>query len=114
MTTPYHCNFQGCFPFSDTGYKLLLVASTALPFTVPGTASQLFRAKFSVATTADVWMKLNGTAVVPTSGVATATYNEERIDSQSVRYVKGGDTISFISTGTPQVGVSLLLVQETK
>ena len=112
MTTKYNCSFSNCFPFSDTGFKLLLVASTALPFTIPGTAGQLYRAKFSCSSTADVFVKLNGTAAVPTSGVATATYNEERIDLDTVRYVKGGDVLSFISTGTPQVGVSLLLVQD--
>jgi hypothetical protein len=61
-----------------------------------------------VSTSADVWVSLNGTAVVPTNNTATATPYQERIDSGMNRYVKGGDTLSFISTGTPQVGVSLL------
>lgn len=112
MTTKYNTNFTECFPFSDTGLQTLLVASTALSWTVPGNSNQTFRAKFSVSSTADVWVKLNGTAIVPVSGVATQSYNEERIDINFVRYVKGGDTLSFISTGTPQVGVSLLQVQE--
>lgn len=112
MATRYNRNFNECFPFSDTGMKTLLAASTALSWTVPGTSNQLYRAKFSVSTSADVFVKLNGTATVPSSNTATATYNEERIDVNFVRYVKGGDTLSFISTGTPQVGVSLLQVQD--
>src|ERR1051325_3099046 len=106
--TIYTENFNGCYPFTDSGEMLLLVASTALSFTVPGASSQTYRAKFSVSSTADVWVKLNGTAVLPTSGVASATYNQERIDINFIRYVKGGDTLSFISSSTPQVGVSFL------
>lgn len=111
--TPYQNNFTNTFPFSDSGMMTLLAASTAISWTVPGTANQLYRAHFSVSTSADVWVKLNGTAAVPTSNTVTATYNQERIDVDFQRYVKGGDTLSFISTGTPQVGVSLLLVQNT-
>lgn len=113
MTTKYNTNFTGCFPFSDTGMKTILAASTALSYTVPGTANQLYRATLSTSSTADVFVKLNGTAAIPVSNTATATYNEERIGVECIKYVKGGDTLSFISTGTPQVGVSLLLVQET-
>lgn len=111
MTTQYQTNFTETFPFSDTGVKILLVASTALPWTVPGTANKIYRARFSIPYGQSVWVKLNGTAVLPTSGVATATYNEEMIDMNFVKYVKGGDTLSFISSGTPQVGVSLLQIQ---
>lgn len=111
MTTPYQTNFTETFPFSDSSFGLLLVASTALPYTVPGTSDQVYRAEFTIPYGQAVWVKLNGTAVLPTSGVAAATYNQEMIGMNFVRYVKGGDTLSFISTGTPQVGVSLLLVQ---
>lgn len=113
MTTKYNTNFSGCFPFSDTGMKTILAASTALSYTVPGNSRQIYRANISTSSTADVFVKLNGTATIPVSNTATATYNEERVGIDFVRYVKGGDTLSFISTGTPQVGVSLLLVQET-
>lgn len=112
MTTPYQTNFTECFPFTDTGEMMILAASTALSFTVLGLATQKFRANFSINSTADVWVRLNGTAVLPTAGVATATYNQEKINSSNfIKYVHGGDTLSFISSGTPQVGVSLLLVE---
>jgi hypothetical protein len=114
MTTKYNRNFDFTYPFTDTGVMMLLVASTALAYTVPGTPNQIYRAKFSVNATVDVWVQLNGTATLPTSGVATATRYQEKIDGNGhmVKYVKGGDTLSFISTGTPQVGVSLLMVQD--
>jgi len=111
MTTKYATNFTETFPFSDNGFMLFLVATTALPITVPGTPDQIYRARFAIPYGQSVWVKLNGTAVIPTSGAATATYNQEMIDMNFVKYVKGGDTLSFISSGTPQVGVSFLLVQ---
>lgn len=115
MTTKYNCNFERTFPFANDGMLTTLVASTALPYVVPGTDKQIYRTTFSVSPTVDVWVRLNGTAIVPVSGVATATYNQERINPfDPHRYVRGGDTLSFISTGTPQVGVSLLLVQEVR
>jgi len=111
--TRYTTNFDQCYPFSDSGAMMLLIASTALSYTVPGTPTQKYRAKFSISSTADVWVKLNGTAVLPTSGASTATYNQERIDINFVKYVNGGDSLSFISSGTPQVGVSFLEVERT-
>ena len=110
--TRYQRNFQETFPFSNTSINILLEASTAISYTVPGTASQIYRAKFSVSYDADVWVILNGTAAVPTSNTVAATANQERIDAWFQRYVKGGDVLSFISTGTPQVGVSFLQVQD--
>ncbi len=111
MTTKYATNFTETFPFSDNGFMTLLAASTALPLTVPGTPDQIYRARFAFTIGQSVWVKLNGTAVLPTSNTATATYNQEMLDINFVKYVKGGDTLSFISSGTPQIGVSFLLVQ---
>lgn len=108
MTTQYNMNYTNCFPFSDTCTQMTLAASTALPYTVPGTENIIYRAEFSVSTSADVWVCLNGTAAVPGAGLQTTAAYQERIGVDYVRYVKGGDTLSFISSGTPQVGISLL------
>jgi hypothetical protein len=113
MTTQYANSFDHCKPFSDTNASTLLVASTALPYTVPGTANMIYRARISTGIGQNVWVKKNGTAVVPTSGVMTSTSNQEFVNSDLILYVSGGDTLSFISTGTPQIGISLLLVQQT-
>ena len=112
MATKYQVNFTETFPFSDSNFTMLLAASTALTYTVPGNQSQLYRAHFSVSTNADVWVRNNGTSAIPASNTATSLSYQERIDVNCNRYVKGGDVLSFISTGTPQVGVSLLQVQD--
>jgi hypothetical protein len=109
MSTPYQMNYSDCFPISDTGEMMTLVASTALSFTVPGTSDKKYRANFSINSTADVWVRKNGTAVLPTSGTATSVYNQEKINAyEYIRYVQGGDTLSLISSGTPQIGISFL------
>jgi hypothetical protein len=108
MTTPFNSNYIECFPFSDTQAQLLLAANTALPYTVPGTPNIIYRAEFSASTSADVWVRNNGTATVPGAGLLTSNSYQERIGVNFVRYVKGGDVLSFISNGTPQVGISLL------
>ncbi len=112
MPTTYNTNFTETFPFSDTGVRMLLAASTALPFTVPGTANQQYRACFGCASNAEIWVSNNGTATVPTTNTATSQRYQEFVVPGMCRYVNGGDVLSFISTGTPQVGVSLLLVQD--
>lgn len=107
--TVFNSQYEKTFPVSDSGTMMLLAASTALAYTVPGTSNQVYRAAFSVSLSADVWVSNNGTAAVPTSNTNTATYNQWRINPfDNARYVKGGDVLSFISTGTPQVGVELL------
>jgi hypothetical protein len=112
MATPYQMNFCECFPFADTGVDILLAANTAVAYTVPGTKNNVYRASFGCSSNAEIWVKNNGTAVVPTSNTATATYMQEFVIPGMCRYVKGGDVLSFISTGTPQIGVSLLQVQD--
>lgn len=106
--TDFRTNYNGCLPFSNAGRKMSMQAGVEATWTVPGVASDIYRAQFSYAESAEVWVALNATVVVPVAGVPADTYNEEfRPD---VRYVKGGDVLHFISTGTPQVGVSLLKV----
>lgn len=106
--TQYNINHEKCRPFSNQGVMMLLAASTALAWTVPGTENITYRAQFSASSSADVWVRKGGTAAVPTSNTATATVNQERIDLNTILFVQGGDSLSFISTGTPQVGVTLL------
>jgi hypothetical protein len=112
MPTLYNNSYDHCFPFSDTGAMITLVANTAVTYTVPGSIGTTYRLHFSVNSNADVWARLNGTAIAPTSGTVTTLYNQERVDNNFSRFVKGGDTISLISTSTPQVGLSLLTVQQ--
>jgi len=109
MTTKYQKNFHGTVPISDTSFQLLLAASTALAITVPGTENQVYRAVFRCSSTAEIWVRLNGTAAIPGAGASTSTAYQEFIPLEP-KYVKGGDTLSFISASTPSVGVSFLQV----
>lgn len=104
--TKFNTNFMDTTPFSDTGAKLKLAASTELTWTVPGENTQRYRALFAFNANVDVWIAINNTVELPTAGTVTDTYNQEL--RPTARYVKGGDVLHFISTGTPDVGVSLL------
>lgn len=111
--TKYSRNFTNTFPFSNTGAMTLLAASTAIAFTVPGNPNQQYRAHFSVDPTKNLWVNVNGTATLPTSNTMTSITNQERIGiGNNVKYVNGGDVLSLISDATPEVGISLLLVQD--
>lgn len=110
--TKYSKNFHGTMPFTTAGFQSLLAANTALSWTVPGEPNQIYRAVFRASSTAEIWVGYNVTATVPTSNTATALRNIEFIPLNEPKYLKGGDVLSFISTGTPQFGVSLLQVQD--
>ena len=107
MATTFNTNFNGALPFSDTGSKMTLGAATALSFVVPGTPAVTYRARFGYAGNDSVWVALNKTATVPAPGTIVTSSNEEF--KPSAKYVRGGDTLSFISTlAGAQVGISLL------
>lgn len=110
--TKYARNFVDTLPFSNTAAKMKLAANTALSYTVPGDDKSIYRVKFRCSATAEVWVALNATAVGPSAGVIASSPNQEFIPLDECRYVKGGDVLSFISSGTPDVGISLLLVQQ--
>lgn len=108
MATQFRENFLDTVPFSDTGVKIWLAANTELTWTVPGTSDQKYRADFRYSSNAEIWVRLNATIIVPVAGTAVATYNEEMLPKD--KYVQGGDVLHFISTSTPQIGVSLLSI----
>lgn len=108
--TFYSNSFDHCKPFSDTGQKLNLSTNVGGSFTVPGDPSLIYRAEFSYTQNANVWVSLNGTAVVPIAGTSTSSPNQEfRPD---IRFVKGGDVLNLITNDATgqQVGISLLQV----
>lgn len=109
--TPYNDNFDGTKPFTNISLQLLLAASTAISWTVPGTPDQKYRATFRASFTAEIWVRLNGTAAIPSSNTVTNTVGQEFIPLLEPKYVKGGDTLSFISSSTPSIGVQLLQIQ---
>lgn len=107
MATKFNSNFDKTHTFTDTGAKMELATGVALSWTVPGDSFMRYRAEFQYTSEASVWVAINKVATVPGAGTISDAYNEEfRPD---IRYVQGGDVLSFItSVGTPQVGVNLL------
>lgn len=110
--TNYNVNFEKTFPFSGQPFNIVLAASTALSITVPGSSTQQYRAKFSCSSTAEIWVRKNGTAAIPSANSSATTAYQELVPLNECRYVNGGETLSFISAGTPSLSVSLLLVQD--
>lgn len=112
--THFNCNFNNTLPYSDKNAQLLLAANTVLTFTVPGIASQQYRAYFRASSTAEILVGYNATPALPSAGAATTVANVEFLPwSGECRYVKGGDVLSFLSATTPLVGVALLETQKT-
>ena len=110
MAIQYNSNFDLTIPFSDVCAQVALAANTEETFTIPGTATTKYSARFSYISTTNIFIRLNGTPTTPPSGtVGTQQYGEFRPgDDGSQRYVQGGDVLHFITPDTTAyVGVSL-------
>lgn len=109
MATPYHSNFDGTKPFSDTCAQVNLAANVQQTYTVPGTNDQKYRAVFAFAANSNVFVGLNVTATSPGPGLNTMTGNLEFRPIEP-KYVKGGDAINLVSPDAAgaYVGISLL------
>lgn len=123
MATPFNMTkdisgYNGFgLPVSDTNYSATLAASTATALTVPlvselGMSYSTAKAKLIAIITSDpgssIWVANNLTAAVPAGGSfasTTSALNPAAIE------VKVGDVLSFISTGTPEVGVRFYWLQ---
>lgn len=105
--TPYNSQYQGCFPFSNTTPSVALAANTALSYTVPGDDTTRYRVEFHYNATENIYIANNSTAAVPSAGTVSA--NSVSSYRPAVRYVRGGDVLSFITSDTTaQFGFDLL------
>ena len=87
-----HSDF--CPPFSDYVDVLALAANTAGSLTVPDTSPPVSRVFISCDVAgAMLWVKLNGTAAIPSGSVTNGSASCLNV---SGRKVKAGDTISCI------------------
>jgi hypothetical protein len=93
--TKFSTLFHGTEPFTDVAPQFALAASTALSYTVPGDSSKPYRVKFYWPYNANIWVALNSTATVPTAG--TMSPNSKSVLRPEIKYVRGGDVLSFIS-----------------
>ena len=109
--TQYQDNFDHTKPFSDTCAQINMAADVEETYTVPGSESQIYRAKFSFASNSNVYVGLNVTAASPSSGTTTTTGNLE-FRPEEPKYVKGGDIIHVVSPDAAgaYVGISLLAI----
>ena len=109
--TRFNTNYLECLPFSDQTVQVALAANTALPYTIPGDSSVQYRCEFSYAYDANVWVGYNTTAVVPVAGAVTTTSNTSIVLRPKIKYVRGGDVLSFISASiVSNMGFELLLL----
>ncbi len=106
QVTQFRTNFLDSLPFSSAGRKIWLAANVPQTWTVPGEPSQIYRAEFRYNQNAEIWVSVNQNIIVPVAGTSVDSYAEELLPQ--IKYVIGGDVLHFISTGTPQIGVSLL------
>ena len=109
--TMYADNYDGTKPFSDMCHQMNLATNTEQTYTVPGAATQKYRAKFSFNSTSNVYIGLNITATTPGAGLNTSTANLE-FRPDEPKYVKGGDVIHAITgdAAGAYVGISLLAI----
>lgn len=109
--TKFSTNFLETLPFSDHAVQVGLAANTALPYTIPGTDAAQYRCEFSYAYDANVWVGYNTTAVVPVAGTVTTSSNSSIVLRPKIKYVRGGDVLSFISGSiVSNMGFELLLL----
>lgn len=97
MAVSYNSNYDLTVPFSDLSIQVHVQTGTPESFTVPGTATTRYSARFAYGPTSNVFVRLNTAAGVPSGGtVATEPYNELNPGhDRSQRYVNGGDVLHF-------------------
>jgi hypothetical protein len=109
--TGYTDNFDHAKPFSDTCIQANLATNVEQTYTIPGAATQKYRAKFEFNASANIYIGLNVTATSPGAGLDTSTANLEFRPSEP-KFVKGGDVIHAVSPDAAgaYVGISLLAI----
>ena len=113
--TRFNTNYLECLPFSDRTIQVALAANAALPYTIPGDKSVQYRAEFSYAYDANVWVGYNTTAIVPVAAAVTTSTNSSIVLNPKIKYVRGEDVLSFISGSTvSDMGIELLLLPSQK
>lgn len=109
MSTNYNMNYNDCMPFTDIAPSVALAANTPLSYTVPGPATTKYRVEFHYNYLSNIYIANNSTAAVPVAGTVSASSVSSY--RPNVRYVKGGDVLSFITSDTSaQFGFDLLVV----
>lgn len=114
MPIPYSSNYNGALSFTGLAPQLNLLANTPLSYTIPGPGQPGYVQKYVVTFDYEsdhmVYVALNATATVPTSGTINTTSVSEPKPCQ--RFVSEGDVLSFITPNTStNMGFSLRTIQ---
>ena len=110
MTVQYNSNYDLTLPFSDSSAQIDMQVGVVEIYTVPGDAEDKYSAKFMYNADSVVFCRLNAAPTVPAAGTVNTESNCELKPGYdgTQRYVKGGDTLNFISPdATAYVGISL-------
>lgn len=113
MAILINSNYDETVPFSDVNAQLALATNVNSAYTVPGTALNTYQVRFTYVYNANVFVRLNAAATVPGAGLTTqVTYEEFRPGSDgSKRYVRGGETLNFITPdASGYVGITLMSI----
>ena len=109
MSVPYNTNYDLTMPFVDDSAQIALGVGVQQVYTVPGTGT--YSVRFTYTSTSNVFVGLGVTPTVPGAGSVGAQANSEFRPGcdGSQRYVKGGQTIHFITPdATAYVGIRLM------
>lgn len=114
MAVSYNSNYDLTIPFSDSSYQINVQTGTPESFTVPGSATDKYSAKFAYGPTSNVFVRLNAAPTVPAGG-AVGTESASELNpgqDRSQRYVNGGDVLHFSTPdANAYASVSLRLLQ---
>lgn len=109
--TRFNTNFLDCLPFSDTVIQVGLLANAEANFIIPGNKDTQYRCEFSYASGDNVWVGYNDVAILPPAGVITIYDTYSLVLNPKIKYVRGGDTLSFMSgSAVTNMGIELLLL----
>ena len=109
MSTRYTPNFDGANPFSDINLRVALQQNVLETFTVPGEQTTKYRAEFFYNYSANIFVGLNENATVPAAGTIDSTGKQAY--RPAVKYVLGGDELTFITPDTSAYfGVELFTI----
>src|SRR5690606_14314133 len=111
MTMPYHSNYDGTIPFSDTCAQFHLTNNVTVLWTIPGSSLVTYQARFSFSSTSHVFVRRGAQPALPAANSMTAVpYSHFKPD---LLVVHGGEILEFISPdANAYFGASLMVLQE--
>lgn len=98
MTERYYNNYEETRSFGFESVTVTLASGSNVTYTVPGNATNNYIAEFEYNANNDIFVGYNTSAAVPSSNTANSSSVVEYKPKK--RYVKGGDTLNFVTPNT--------------